>query len=72
MTDLLIRNVDDAAVAAIDAQAERMGISRAELLRRETENFARRFGEQVTRADLARSAEIFADALDDDVMAQAW
>lgn len=32
MTDLLIRNVDDAAVAAIDAQAERMGISRAELL----------------------------------------
>ena len=72
MTDLLLRNVDDAAVAAIDAQAERMGISRAELLRRETENFARRFGEPVTRADLARSAEIFADALDDDVMAQAW
>jgi hypothetical protein len=49
-----------------------MGISLAELLRRETENFARRFGEPVTRADLARSAEIFADALDDDVMAQAW
>ncbi|MFT3888856.1 MAG: ribbon-helix-helix protein, CopG family [Arachnia sp.] len=72
MTDLLIRNVDEAAVAAIDSLAERLGISRAELLRRETENLARRVGEPVTRADLKRSAEIFADALDDDVMAQAW
>ncbi len=36
MADLLIRNVDDAAVAAIDAHDERMGIYRAELLRRDT------------------------------------
>lgn len=72
MTDLLIRNVDDAAVAAIDAQAERMGISRRSCFGARPRIPARRFGEPVTRADLARSAEIFADALDDDVMAQAW
>jgi hypothetical protein len=72
MADLLIRNVDDEDVKAIDALAARMGISRSELLRRETTNLARRGAEPMTREDLDRSAAIFADALDDDLVERAW
>lgn len=72
MADLLIRNVDDEDIRAIDALASRMGISRSELLRREARNLARRAAEPMERADLDRSAAIFADAMDDDVMEQAW
>lgn len=72
MADLLIRNVEDEDVRAIDALAARMGISRSELLRREARNLARRGTEPMTTADLDRSAAVFADALDDEVMGKAW
>lgn len=72
MADLLIRNVDEDDVKAIDALAARLGISRSELLRREARQLARRAAEPTTRADLDRSVAIFADALDDELMEQAW
>ena len=55
MPDLLIRNVDDDDIKAIDALATRMGISRAELLRREARNLARRGNEPMSRSDLDSS-----------------
>lgn len=72
MADLLIRNVGDDDVKAIDALASRMGISRSELLRREARNLARRGAEPMTRDDLDVSIELFSDVLDDEVMEQAW
>ena len=35
MTDLLVRDVPDHVVAAIDAKAKRLGLSRTEYLRRQ-------------------------------------
>ena len=72
MGDLLIRNVDDADIRRIDALATRMGLSRAELLRRHAQSLARRQSTPVTLEDLKRSAEAFADVLDDEVMSKAW
>ena len=72
MGDLLIRNIDDADIRGIDALAARMGLSRAELLRRQVQALARRGSTPATREDLVRSAEAFADVLDDEVMRTAW
>lgn len=72
MPDLLIRNLDDEDLRGIDALARRLGISRRELLRREAHNLARRGTVPVTREDLGRSAAVFADALDESVMDNAW
>lgn len=72
MTDLLIRNVDEADVRGIDALAARLGISRSELLRREAKKLGRRGAASVTPADLERSASLMVDLLDDEVMGQAW
>lgn len=72
MPDLLIRNVDDDDIKAIDALATRMGISRAELLRREARNLARRGKEPMSRTDLDSSVALFADVLDEKLMEDAW
>ncbi|GAB3488073.1 ribbon-helix-helix domain-containing protein [Flexivirga lutea] len=73
MVDILIRNVDDDDLKAIDAMAASRGISRSELLRREAHEFARRHnGESVTVDDLRRSLALTTDLLDDDVMRGAW
>ncbi|NDL56216.1 ribbon-helix-helix protein, CopG family [Phytoactinopolyspora mesophila] len=72
MTDLLIRNIDEEAVRRIDANAERQGLSRSEYLRREVSRLAQIGARPATRADLARSAELFADLADESVMEQAW
>ena len=37
MTDILIRNIPDDVLAAIDARAKRVGLSRTEYLRRTLE-----------------------------------
>jgi len=72
MPDLLIRNVDDDDIKAIDALATRMGLSRAELLRREAHKLARRGNGPMSRTDLDFSAALFADVLDPEIMEQAW
>ena len=72
MTDLLIRDVPEHVVAAIDAKARRMGVSRTEYLRRALAREGAGTDEDVTVRDLSRFAEPFADLADDDVMRQAW
>lgn len=72
MTDVLIRDVPDDVLAAVDAHAERLGLSRSEYVRRRLAQDASASAMPVTVADLARFAEDFADLADPDVMARAW
>ncbi|HTX84232.1 MAG TPA: ribbon-helix-helix protein, CopG family [Streptosporangiaceae bacterium] len=72
MTDILIRDVPDDVVAAVDARASRLGLSRSEYVRRRLAQDAATGGVVVTAPDLARLAETFADLNDPDVMSQAW
>lgn len=70
MSDILIRDVPDDVLAALDARAHRAGLSRTEYVRR---MLAReREGGTVTVADLSRFARAFQDLTDDDVMGRAW
>lgn len=71
MTDLLIRDVPDDVVAAIDTKASRLGLSRSEYLRRTLAHVAHP-SSVVTVDDLARFTAVFADLADDDLMGQAW
>lgn len=72
MADILIRDVPDEVLAAIDAKADRLGLSRAAYLRRALER--ERVPDQgpVTVAQLAATAELAADLDDPDVMSRAW
>jgi plasmid stability protein len=72
MTDVLIRDVPDTVIAALDAHAARLGLSRTEYVRRRLAQDAATDLGSVTVADLARSAERFSDLADPDVMEQAW
>ncbi len=72
MSDLLIRDVPDDVIAAIDARAKRMGISRTEYLRRALIRDARAGGLDVTVEDLEAFARRFADLDDPEVMRAAW
>lgn len=73
IADVLIRNVDDDDLRAIDALAARRGMSRNELLRQETHALAQRqAGEAVTVDDLRRSLALSADLLDQQVIREAW
>lgn len=72
MADLLIRDVPDEVVAAIDASASRLGVSRAEYLRRQLAREVVVTGEHVTVADFERFSEVFADLGDPEVMKGAW
>jgi hypothetical protein len=72
MSDILIRDVPDDVLAAIDAKAHRAGLSRTEYLRR---TLARERSEatlDVTKDDLAAFADTFSDLGDDTVMDAAW
>jgi hypothetical protein len=72
MTDMLIRDVPDEVIAAVDAHASRLGLSRSEYIRRRLAQDAATGGAVVTESDLARFAATFADLCDPDVMTQAW
>lgn len=72
MTDLLIRDVPDEVVAAIEVKAKRLGLSRTEYLRRQMARVATTGGAEVTVESLQLFAETFADLGDDDVMRGAW
>ena len=71
MTDVLIRDVPDEVVAAIDTNAGRLGLSRSEYLRRTLAQAAHKTG-VVTLEDLTRFEHVFADLGDEDIMRQAW
>lgn len=72
MSDILIRNVPDDVIAAIDRQATRLGLSRAAYLRRTLARERHRSEEPVTSSSLERLATLTADLDDPDVMADAW
>ena len=71
MTDMLIRDVPEEVIAALDAHAARLGLSRSEYVRRLAQDAATP-GSPVSVEDLARFADTFADLADPDVMSQAW
>jgi hypothetical protein len=72
MTDILIRDVPEDVVAAVDAHAGRLGLSRSEYVRRRLAQDASRQDSPVSVEDLARFAVVFGDLADPDVMSQAW
>ncbi len=72
MPNILIRDLPDHVVAAIDANAERFGLSRNEYLRRQLAREAVGPGAKVTVEDLRRLADYFADLDDPDVLSGAW
>ncbi len=72
MPDVLIRDVPDGVVAAIDARAAQLGMSRNEYLRRRLSQDARRSGSPVGVNDLRRFETMFGDLSDPEVMDQAW
>jgi hypothetical protein len=72
MTNVLIRDVPEEVLAAIDANARRMGLSRVEYLRRALERERAVVGQRVAVTDLARLGETFQDLSDPDVMRRAW
>jgi ribbon-helix-helix CopG family protein len=72
MADLLIRDVSDDVLAAIDAKARRLGISRTEYLRRTLAREGATASRSVTVADLSRFADAFAGLGDEDLMRRAW
>jgi plasmid stability protein len=72
VTDILIRDVPDEIVAALDAKAARAGLSRTEYLRRALAREVSDGSAVVSVEDLKRFAETFADLGDSEVMGQAW
>jgi hypothetical protein len=73
MPDILVRNIDPATLARIDAAAQRAGVSRNALLR---ELLARYADEQESGALTDEQIDAFGssvrDLLDDDTRAAAW
>lgn len=72
MTDLLIRDVPDDVVAASDAKAQRVGLSRTEYLRRALARERTAVTDEVTVGDLTRFAQTFGDLAEPEVMRRAW
>jgi Ribbon-helix-helix protein, copG family len=72
VTDILIRDVPDEVVAAIDAKAKQLGLSRSAYLRRALERERAQDAGPVTVDQLERVATLAADLDDPDVMSDAW
>lgn len=72
MSDVLIRDVPDDVLSAIDARAARLGLSRTQYLRRRLAQDAAADAAPVTADDLRAFARSFPDLADDEVMSAAW
>ncbi len=72
MTDILIRDVPDEVLAAIDAKAKRVGLSRTEYLRRALERERVQNTGPITVEHLQRVAALAGDLDDPDIMSGAW
>lgn len=68
---MVIRDLSVEVVYAIDEQAQRLGLSRAEFVRRELAKIAQRGSTAVTVDDLRKFTERFGDLEDPEVMAGA-
>ena len=71
MADVL-RDVPDAVLAGVDAHAARLGISRAEYIRRRLAADAATANAPVSVEDLRSFADRFADLTDDQAIDDAW
>lgn len=71
MPDVLIRNIPEDTLAAVDENAHRVGLSRSEYLRRAIEREHVRRG-TVTLESFERLSELCADLNDPEVMREAW
>ena len=71
MSDVLIRDIPDDVLAALDARAMRLGLSRVEYIRRRLAQDATAVV-TVTAAELRSFADNFADLADPSVMGGAW
>jgi plasmid stability protein len=72
MSDVLIRDVPDEVLAALDVLAARLGLSRTEYIRRRLAQDARAARVAVTTDDLRRFADTYGDLGDAAVMGRAW
>jgi hypothetical protein len=72
MADVLIRDVPEGVLTAIDAHAARLGLSRSEYVRRQLSQDAQRSMSPVSGDDLRRFSRTFKDLADPEVMDQAW
>ena len=72
MPDLLIRDFPAADLRLLDLQARRLGLSRAEYLRRQLHQSAIRVRRDVTVDDLTHLSDALADLADEAVMDRAW
>jgi len=72
VADVLIRDVPDDVLAAIDAKAKRVGLSRTEYLRRALGREGARDAGPVTVDQLERLASLACDLDDPEVMSRAW
>ena len=73
MADILIRDVPDEVVSALDARAKRLGLSRTEFLRRTLKRESSIRPERMTTIeDLRWFSETFKDLKDEEIMRRAW
>ena len=72
MADVLIRDIPEEVLAAIDARAVRLGLSRSEYVRRRLSQDAGRSAAPVSVADLQRFSAAFGDLASAEVMSRAW
>lgn len=72
MPDLLIRDFPAEDLDLLDEQARRLGLSRAQYLRRQLHQTARRTAPVVTTNDLTKLANLIGDLEDPSVIEQAW
>ena len=72
MADLLVRDVPDDVMAAIDVRARRLGLPRTAYVRRVLVREAVVSDVETVVEDLAWFVDVFADLADADVMRRAW
>lgn len=72
MADVLVRDLPAEVVAGLDRRARRLGLSRSEFVRRVLTQEAAQPAGRVTVEDLKRTAEVFADLANPEVMERAW
>jgi predicted transcriptional regulator len=72
VSDVLIRDVPDEVLAALDQLAAKLGLSRTEYIRRRLAQDAYTTRNTVTTNDWRRFAENYGDLGDATVMQRAW
>ncbi len=72
MADLLIRNVPIEVLSALDASAEKLGLSRVEFIRRRLAQEAQNSNQSVTEEHLKNILVLLPDLAAKEIMEEAW